>query len=257
METTFRNQVVPWPSCIKQTGLVRPIFNESAIRIDEPFQGEYITLINANLNKGALEFIEMAKRLPNHKFLGVLPYYGVNQVPRIHPPNMEWSLFVEDIRDILKRTRILVMPSLIESYGRVGVEAMYNGIPVLYSEPAVRTPTSAPHTTTEGMVEWMGDAGIMLDRTNLIHWTDAILALDDEDVYAARSQKVKDHIQSMDLFSETGILISKMETFARANPSVNRSSAANQPKPPQAASQSQPGLAMRPMFANGRLNVRR
>lgn len=39
--------------------------------IADTHDGEYITLVNANLNKGLPLFLEIAKRMPHKKFLGV------------------------------------------------------------------------------------------------------------------------------------------------------------------------------------------
>ena len=108
--------------------------HEEKIRINEKFQGDCITLVNANENKGVNQFIEIAKRMPNRKFLAIKPYYG-NLNPMIVPNNVELIPFDDDIRNVLKRTRILLMPSYYESFGRIAVESMYNGIPVIYSRP--------------------------------------------------------------------------------------------------------------------------
>ena len=132
METTFRKHVPQFPRSIVRTGIVRPIIHESKIIMDSPPDGDAITLVNANVNKGVHQFIELAKRMPNRKFLGVKPYYGEMWLPP-SPPNIEWIPFDDDVRNILKRTRILLMPSMYESFGRIAFEAMYNGFPVIYS----------------------------------------------------------------------------------------------------------------------------
>jgi hypothetical protein len=70
-----------------RTAVVRPLIHENKIRIDEPFQGDCITLVNANQNKGVSQFIALANRMPNQKFLGVIPYYGELKLPP-SPDNM-------------------------------------------------------------------------------------------------------------------------------------------------------------------------
>jgi len=51
METNYRKNISPWPSQIVRTEAIRPILHRNQIEITEPFQGDCITLINANENK--------------------------------------------------------------------------------------------------------------------------------------------------------------------------------------------------------------
>jgi glycosyltransferase involved in cell wall biosynthesis len=225
MEPNYRKNVRPWPSSIVKTDVIRPIMHEDKITIREEFQGDMITLVNANQNKGVFQFLELARKLPQRKFLGVIPYYGELQVPP-SPPNIEWVPFDDDIRNILKRTRILLVPSYYESFGRIAVEAMINGIPVLYSKPALKS--KYPGGSTEGMQEWIGDAGIACDRDVPEEWMAAINALDADDIYADRSRTVREHIHSMNLFTEASRIAQMVETFAREYPVVVKTSASQQ-----------------------------
>lgn len=215
MESNFRKYVDPWPPNVTKTAIVRPLMHEDKIRIDEPFQGDCITIVNANQNKGINQFIEIAKRMPERKFLAVIPYYGELRPPPA-PSNVEWIPFDDDVRNILKRTRILVMPSYYESFGRIAVEAMYNGIPVIYSKPAIKPKDITG--STEGMEEWIKPAGIPCERENIDQWLDHIISLDDETVYVEKSQVVKEHIRSMNLFSEVTRVSGLVEQFVRENP---------------------------------------
>ena len=260
MEGHFRANVVPFPSSIVRTSVVRPLMQESKVRMDVQPQGEYITLVNANVNKGVHKFIELAKRLPSRKFLAVRPYYGELWVPP-GPSNIEWVPFDDDIRTVLKRTRILLFPSKYESFGRIAVEAMYNGIPVIYSKPAPVVNVNAVGTT-EGVEEWIVPAGIACSRDVPEEWIAAIESLDDPDAYAARQTQVKDHIQAMDIFSEGTRIANMMEEFQRqhpvqivqptvqTNPSARKDPAELAvPRPPQAAA--------RIGFSSGRLRIQR
>jgi len=215
MESNFRKNVNPWPPNVTRTTIVRPLMHEDKIRIDEPFQGDCITIVNANQNKGINQFIEIAKRMPERKFLAVIPYYGELQPPPA-PSNVEWIPFDDDVRNILKRTRILLMPSYYESFGRIAVEAMYNGIPVIYSKPAIKPKNITG--STEGMEEWIKPAGIPCERENIDEWLDHIISLDDETVYTNRCQVVKEHIYSMNLFTEVTRVSELVEQFVRENP---------------------------------------
>ena len=224
MEPNYRKNIVPWPSSIVRTDVVRPILHREQILIEGDDQGprDMITLVNANHNKGVMQFIELAKQNPTRKFLGVLPYYGELYVPHA-PPNVEWTPFDDNIRNILRRTRVLLMPSYYESFGRIAVESMLNGIPVLYSKPQVKP--KYPGGSTEGVQEWIGTAGIACDRDVPSEWSDALTALDDETTYAQRSQRVRKHIDDMNLFEEAGRIANVIELFARENPIIVRSTA--------------------------------
>jgi len=256
METNYRKNIAPWPSNIVRTEVVRPLMHRHQIEILEPFKGDCITLVNANQNKGCSQFIELAKRMPERKFLGVLPYYGELRVPEA-PPNVEWIGFDDDIRNILKRTHILLMPSYYESFGRIAVEAMLNGIPVIYSKPNAKSRYQGG--STEGVEEWIGDAGIAADRDKPEEWMEPIVALDDPEVYSARSQKCKEHIEAMNIFTEATKIAGLVESFSRENPVVIQSYSRQQ-------EQTVPGQAKLPQIvqptqnfsiSNGRLKIRR
>ena len=227
--------------------------------MDEPPSGECITLVNANLNKGVIQFIELAKRMPNRKFLVVMPYYGELQPPQF-PSNVETVPFQDDIRVVLKKTRILLLPSFYESFARIAVECMYNGIPVLYSKPE---PTTKIGGMTEGVEEWIAPAGIQCRRDIPEEWIDAIAALDDSDTYASRRTQCIEHIRSMDLFTESTRIAQKIESFSRENPvKVQSSMEIRQQAAPQPGLQQAPVLRPPPAgssfgLSTGRLRIRR
>ena len=256
MEPNYKRNVDPWPPNVMRTAVVRPLMHENKIKIDEEFAGDCITLVNANQNKGVAQFIALARKMPDRKFLGVIPYYGELSLPPA-PDNIEWVPFNDDIRVILKRTRVLVMPSYYESLGRIAVEAMYNGIPVLYSKPAAKPKN--PGGSTEGVEAWIAPAGIPCERENIDEWASAVTALDDEDTYTARSELVKQHIQGMNLFTEGARIAGLVEQFVRDYPvkiqTPQQRLEASQLQPQQSASKIvQP--TGRVGFSNGRLRLR-
>jgi glycosyltransferase involved in cell wall biosynthesis len=175
------------------------------------------------------------------------------------PPNVEWIPFDDDIRNVLRRTRILLFPSFYESFGRIAVEAMINGIPVLYSKPAVRSPY--PGGSMEAVKGWIGDAAIACERESYDEWTTAIQSLDDEDTYEALSQKSKEHIESMNLFTEASRIAAIVESFSKEHPVVIRSQATEQSRGSQ--SSREPPRLREPTgpagfgFVNGRLRIQR
>ena len=257
MEPNYRANIKPWPSSIVRTEVVRPLMHRENILITEEFQGDCITLVNANLNKGVLQFLELARRMPSRKFLGVLPYYGELQVPPA-PDNVEWIPFSDDIRQVLKRTRILLLPSYYESFGRIAVESLLNGIPVVYSRPAKKP--KYPGGSTEGVQSWIGDAGIACDRDVPEEWMTAIESLDEEETYTKRSKLGKEHIESMNLFSEATRIAELIESFAREHPVVVRQEApVTRSGPPEISRPRQPVEPGRVGFgfSNGRLKIQR
>lgn len=256
MEPNYKKVV---PQSIVRTEVIRPIMHREKIVIPDEFEGEYITLVNANQNKGVNQFIEIAKRMPERKFLGVLPYYGELQVP-LAPPNVTWVPFDDDIRNILRKTRILLMPSYYESFGRIAIEAMINGIPVLYSKPIV--PSQYPGGSTEGVQEWIGNVGIACSRDSPEEWMSAIESLDSPESYEERSAQSKQHIDSLDLFSEAPKIASVVEDFSRQYPAKKIVQQVQQQQA-QTPSQSVAPRLKEPMgpvgfgFSNGRLRIQR
>jgi glycosyltransferase involved in cell wall biosynthesis len=259
MEVQYRKNIVPWPSQIAQTETIRPLMHRNKIEILEPFHGDCITLVNANVNKGVQQFLDMARRLPDRKFLGVLPYYGERQVP-LAPSNVEWVPFNDDIRAVLKRTRILLVPSYYESFGRIAVEAMLNRIPVIYSKP---NPKSVyPGGSTEGLDEWIQPAGIGCNRDNIDEWVTAIQSLDNENVYTDRGYQSRQHIEDMNIFTEASRIAGLVEQFSQRHPVVVRSETIQSSQPAKPA---EPGRVREPpagrpagvVFSNGRLRIQR
>ena len=258
METNYRKHVSPWPAQIKRTEVIYPIMHEEKIRITEPFQGEYITLINANENKGVHQFLELARRMPTRKFLGILPYYGNLRIPPNPPSNIKWISFDDDVRNILKETRILLMPSYAESFGRVAVEAMINGIPVIYAKP---TPNSIyGGVSTEGMQSWIGNAAIACQRDAPDEWIQAITSLDEPETYASWSGISKDHIAGLNLFTEASRIAEMIEQFSREYPVVVRQATVTKPTAPVDQVPRLVPKVTGPVgfgFSNGRLRIQR
>lgn len=152
--------------------------------------GDRVTLVNISMDfpapdghttgKGGELFRRLAERMPDVGFLGVTGSYGPQQdmtgVPNMqvleHVPNCEMR------ERVWARTRILLVPSGYESWGRVASEALCSGIPVI-AHP------------TPGLKENLGDAGIFVDRHHTDTWVRTIRELADPDTYeAARARSL-------------------------------------------------------------------
>jgi hypothetical protein len=217
----IRNHIVekvPISPTFRIVESIRPAMLENEIKFNERGTvptGDCITLINANLLKGLPLFIELANKFPTRKFLGVRPYYNRINVPETIP-NIEWIDLQDDVRTILSRTRILLVPSFYESWGRVAFEAMYNGIPVLYTNPASdKDPrTTRPSGTTEGMHEWIADSQYPLDPLNADGWVNTINELDDVSVYAEASRRAYEQTYAMNVFADFDAVERKFQEYA-------------------------------------------
>lgn len=138
---------------------------------------EYITLINLNENKGGKIFEEIARALPNKRFLGILGSYDQQFISKL--PNVKIQPNTSNIKDVYDKTRILIMPSKYESWGMTASEAMCLGIPVICTE-------------TPGLKENCDKAGIYVkDRDNVKEWVNAIIKLDEEKAYNLASRKAR------------------------------------------------------------------
>lgn len=155
------------------------------------------TLINPIDSKGGFVFEELAKRNPEKPFLAKMGWFlfrdddlswddsmfeiidstfpGETPVPQ--EPNLDDVPNVEfvrngDIRDIYRRTEVLLVPSQSpESFGRVVLEAMWNGIPVVASKQG-------------GLPESCGGAGILVENyEDVAAWNHALERLEDPAVY--------------------------------------------------------------------------
>jgi len=96
----------------------------------------FITMVNPSAIKGISIFLELARALPAVRFAAV-PTWATTAADRValkQFPNVQLLQPTEDIDQIFARTRVLVMPSLWgEAFGKIVVEAMLRGIPVLAS----------------------------------------------------------------------------------------------------------------------------
>lgn len=162
--------------------VTRPVVNVDEYRTTP---GDRVTLINMRkrdpkdrdrITKGGEIFRYLAEALPDVKFLGVTGIYGDQQdmsgldnvevVP--HVPHHEMR------ERVYGRTKILLVPSSYESWGRVASEAMASGIPVVASP-------------TPGLVEQLGGAGTFAGPEDPVAWREAVVGLLNRSRYEAKS----------------------------------------------------------------------
>jgi hypothetical protein len=158
-------------------------------------RGTKTTLVNPTPGKGVETFKALATLMPDREFLAVEGGYGEQMIIAPDAPrrggalpasgNIEWMAHTPDIRNVFRKTKVLLMPSDYESFGRVGVEAACCGIPTI------------AHPTL-GLKEAFGKAGIFIDRNDIAAWFNELTRLlTDEVYYHKRSQAVLDLANSI------------------------------------------------------------
>ncbi|MET8694690.1 glycosyltransferase family 4 protein [Streptomyces bauhiniae] len=164
--------------------------------------GKAVTLINCNEAKGGKVLEALAERMPDQQFLAVKGAYGEQILPDL--PNVEIVEHVagEDMREqVYARTRVLLMPSSYESWGRAGVEALVSGIPVV-AHP------------TEGLCESLGDAGIFVDRHDLDGYEAVLRKLAAPSEYRLASKRAKARSAELDPAADLTAWCAAVESLA-------------------------------------------
>ncbi|GAA4934523.1 glycosyltransferase family 4 protein [Streptomyces coeruleoprunus] len=186
----------------KRTIVVRPPVIAEDYRT-EP--GDRATLVNLNADKGGELFWRIAAWTPEWSFLGVRGAYGQQIMPPPRLPNCEVvdSVPGTNMREhVYSRSRVMLMPSLYESWGRVAVEACASGIPVI-AHP------------TPGLVESLGAAGIFAYRDDVNAWIHALLALRDPVNWARASRRAKARSEQLTRESDLDLWCDAVESLAR------------------------------------------
>lgn len=193
---------------------------------------ETVTMFNPIREKGGHLFRQLAKSCPERRFLAVEGWhhwkrpdgrwdlerlassarnYGGTMavapdvVPLDDLPNVEVRAAADDVRPFYARTRVLVLPSIwAEPFGRVVLEAMTNGIPVLYSG-----------TGSSGLAA--AEAGFRVPQPEMVEsWIDALTALDEPHTYGKVAEASRRRAASYDLAAEVGKVHGLIADLARS-----------------------------------------
>ena len=155
---------------------------------------KYVTLVNCNENKGGAIVLDLVKALPDVKFLVIKGGYHKQIVHPNPPPNLIYLENQEDMSKIYEETKILIMPSKSETWGRVAIEAMASGTPVITS----RSP---------GLLECVGKSVMSCDRNDTSCWVEKINKLmKSEKEYSIASQKAIERVAELEAEDEYGRL---------------------------------------------------
>jgi len=183
----------------KEIGVVLPLTDLEQYRVTKR-QRQYITFINPIPDKGLDVAIEIARCLPQERFLFVkgkwAKYRGREIEAFMKPiyklPNVEVWNHEQDMRRIYAVTDILLVPSQFdETFGRVIVEAQVNGIPVVASKVA-----GIPYT--------LGQGGILVEPKDKPQgYVEALQRLrTDETLYRQLSALALENSQRLEFDSE-------------------------------------------------------
>jgi len=155
--------------------------------------GGAVTLVNLQENKGVHLFARLANRFPDVPFLGVMGTHGTQEP--ILAPNALIHPVTQDMREVWRQTRVVLMPSEYESYGMVAAEACVNGIPVIANP-------------TPGLVECLDYAGIFVPRDDTDGYERVLrLLLTDPEKYREHSKLAE--LRGLELRSQTEIELSR------------------------------------------------
>ena len=176
-----------------------PIVRPAEYRARGPH--DHVTIVGRSPAKGISALAALARKRPRDRFLAVQGAYG-RQV-MVRRPNVECHPHVEDMRGVYARTRVLIVPSAHESYGRVAVEAMCSGIPVLASD-------------LPGLREACGNAAVYLSPSRHPEWVKALADLDDPAVYRAAQRRSRAQAKALTPDKDLAAVVTAVERLVEA-----------------------------------------
>lgn len=152
----------------------------------------WVTMVNPHAVKGLETFLDVARRLPQQRFLLQESWrLGDTALAALRErlaalPNVHLQRRVADMRAVYAQTRLLLVPSVWEEgFGMVAVEAQSCGVPVLASARG-------------GLAESVGDGGLLIDDyRNADAWVAALAPLlADEAAWRVASARALAHARS-------------------------------------------------------------
>lgn len=159
-----------WHATGKQARVIYPSLESSLGATGDPLG--LITMINPSQVKGISTFWEIARRMPDERFLLVeswtIPPKRIAAIDKklAEFPNVRFLRRRPNVGDVYSQTKLLLVPSIWEeAFGRVVIEAQSCGIPVVASKRG-------------GLPEAVGEGGVCVDGfRNPARWVEAIRSL--------------------------------------------------------------------------------
>ncbi len=139
---------------------------------------KYVALINPAPHKGGLVFLDLARQMPHVQFLAQLgrsvPVNGLTSLPNVvvRPPT-------PDLDDLYAETKVLLVPSPNEPFGRVAVEGALGGCLLLLHDAGGLKEVPAPRFCFVDSLDpavWQHRLSHLLEAGDDVRntWTEAI-----------------------------------------------------------------------------------
>ena len=115
--------------------VIYPFIDVEEYRVER--RGEKILHVNPSLHKGIDVTYEVAQRMPDEEFIvaGTPTTNSEEMAANIGDlPNVDMRGYVDDMRDVYRESKLVIMPSKAETFGRVPIEAGISGIPTVGSD---------------------------------------------------------------------------------------------------------------------------
>ena len=147
----------------------------------------------------------VGERFKDRPFLFVEGFFDpqAHGISLVRTGNLVHARSSPDVSTIYDMTNLLIIPSQWEEpFGRVALEAMYNGIPVIASR-------------TGGLTESVGEGGLLIDDfTNVESWAEAIESLDNPKERKRLIEAGREHVKQFSLDRETDKLMEILKGVA-------------------------------------------
>jgi glycosyltransferase involved in cell wall biosynthesis len=174
----------------KDSEIIYPPINIKEYYVEKR-KPEYILFVNPIISKGVDMMYNLAKSMPDKKFLvvGKPDIYSKKDYNRLKKlKNISFEGYILNMKNIYSKTKLLVCPvRWYEPFGRTPAEAMVNGIPSIVSDRG-------------GLPEVVKNAGdIIKNRDNIDEWIKTIKKYDNQEYYNKKSQLCKEQVKKFSL----------------------------------------------------------
>lgn len=149
-----------------------------------------------NEQKNHLFMLKVLSLLPDDYCLllaGEGPLESVirNETRRLNLENRVFFLgFRSDVPSLMKGAHIVVIPSRWEGFGLIAAEAMATGTPIVAND-------------VPGLSEVLGDAAVKVEAINEKEFADAILSLENEQMYSTLKERETERAKNFDIVRTT------------------------------------------------------
>jgi len=227
-----------------------PVYGSGPFPQFDNFDSGFVFMVNPSAVKGIAIFAALAEEFPDIPFAAV-PGWGTTPADRTRLaaiPNMQLLPPCDDIDLIFQRVRVLLVPSLWdEALGRIVIEAMLRGIPVLASDvgglPEAKlgieyTIPVKPISRYEDQLDERMMPHSVVPEQDLVSWRNALAeVLFDRERY----QKVASESRTAATRFVAGLNIEAVEAFFRSlkprGAPLPPESDSNEPLPPAASAE--------------------